>query len=67
MDWISNPDIWIALFTLTSLEIILGVDNVIFISILSDKLPLEQRKRARTLGLGLAMFMRIACCFQSAG
>ena len=60
MDWISNPDIWIALLTLTSLEIILGVDNVIFISILSDKLPPDQRKRARTLGLGLAMFMRIA-------
>ena len=60
MDWISNPDIWIALLTLTSLEIILGVDNVIFISILSDKLPVDQRKRARTLGLGLAMFMRIA-------
>ena len=59
MDWISNPDIWIALLTLTSLEIILGVDNVIFISILSDKLPVDQRKRARTLGLGLAMFMRI--------
>jgi predicted tellurium resistance membrane protein TerC len=60
VDWISNPDIWIALLTLTSLEIILGVDNVIFISILSDKLPVDQRKRARTLGLGLAMFMRIA-------
>jgi predicted tellurium resistance membrane protein TerC len=60
VDWISSPDIWIALLTLTSLEIVLGVDNVIFISILSDKLPVSQRKRARTLGLGLAMFMRIA-------
>ena len=59
MDWLSNPDIWIGLLTLTSLEIILGVDNVIFISILSDRLPEKQRKRARTLGLGLAMFMRI--------
>lgn len=59
MEWISNPDIWIALVTLTVLEIVLGIDNVIFISILADKLPAHQRKRARTIGLSLAMIMRI--------
>ena len=63
MDWLTSPEIWIALLTLTSLEIVLGIDNVIFISILSDRLPPEQRKRARTLGLILAMFMRIALLF----
>jgi predicted tellurium resistance membrane protein TerC len=57
--WISNPEIWIALLTLTSLEIVLGIDNIIFISILAAKLPIEQQDRARKLGLGLAMFMRI--------
>ncbi|MEZ4505746.1 MAG: TerC family protein [Thermomicrobiales bacterium] len=60
MELLSNPDVWIALLTLTALEIVLGIDNVIFISILADKLPPEQRKRARLLGLTLAMFMRIA-------
>jgi predicted tellurium resistance membrane protein TerC len=60
LDWISDPQIWIALLTLTGLEIVLGIDNVIFISILADRLPEDQRKRARLLGLSLAMFMRIA-------
>ena len=59
MELLSNPDVWVALLTLTALEIVLGIDNVIFISILSDKLPPEQRRRARLLGLTLAMFMRI--------
>jgi predicted tellurium resistance membrane protein TerC len=59
MDWISNPDIWLALLTLTSLEIVLGIDNVVFISILSGKLPVGQQERARRIGLGLAMVMRI--------
>jgi len=59
MDWLSSPEAWIALVTLTFLEIVLGVDNVIFISILAGKLPHDQQKRARQLGLGLAMFMRI--------
>ncbi len=59
MDVFSSPDAWIALLTLTALEIVLGIDNVIFISILSDRLPPEQRRRARLLGLSLAMFMRI--------
>ena len=60
MDWISDPQAWIALLTLTVLEIVLGVDNVIFISILSSKLPEGQRARARTLGLALALVGRVA-------
>jgi predicted tellurium resistance membrane protein TerC len=60
MEWLSSPEAWIALVTLTFLEIVLGVDNVIFISILAGKLPAEQQKKARQVGLGLAMFMRIA-------
>ena len=63
MDWIANPEIWIALLTLTALEIVLGIDNIIFISILAGKLPPEQQQRARLTGLGLAMFMRIALLF----
>ena len=63
MDWISNPEIWTALFTLTALEIVLGVDNIIFISILAGKLPVSQRARARTIGLALAMGTRIALLF----
>jgi predicted tellurium resistance membrane protein TerC len=59
MDWLTSPEAWIALFTLTFLEIVLGVDNVIFISILAGKLPHAQQNKARRLGLGLAMFMRI--------
>jgi len=59
MEWLSDPSIWIAFLTLTALEIVLGIDNVIFISILSGKLPPEQQGRARTIGLGLAMVMRI--------
>jgi predicted tellurium resistance membrane protein TerC len=60
MDWISNPEAWIALATLTVLEIVLGIDNVVFISILAGKLPREQQNKARRVGLSLAMFMRIA-------
>jgi predicted tellurium resistance membrane protein TerC len=63
MDWITSPEAWIALLTLTVLEIVLGIDNVIFISILAGKLPREQQGTARTVGLGLAMFMRIALLF----
>ena len=59
MEWLLNPEIWIALVTLTMLEIVLGVDNIIFISILSDKLPGRQQRSARRLGLALAMFARI--------
>jgi len=60
MDWITNPQIWAALVTLTVLEIVLGVDNIIFISILAGKLPPDQQPRARRLGLSLAMLTRIA-------
>ncbi len=63
MGILSDPQTWIALLTLTSLEIVLGIDNVVFISILAGKLPLEQRERARTIGLSLAMFMRIGLLF----
>jgi predicted tellurium resistance membrane protein TerC len=54
-----DPQAWIALATLTALELVLGIDNIVFISILVDKLPPEQQKRARLIGLFLAMFMRV--------
>jgi predicted tellurium resistance membrane protein TerC len=60
MDWLTDPQIWISLITLTALEIVLGIDNIIFISILASKLPLQQQERARRIGLGLAMVTRIA-------
>ena len=56
----SDPGAWLALVTLVVLEIVLGIDNIIFISILTNRLPESQRYRARTIGLGLAMFMRVA-------
>jgi predicted tellurium resistance membrane protein TerC len=59
MDWLSAPQTWISLLTLTVLEIVLGIDNIVFITILADKLPLEQRKKARQTGLALAMLTRI--------
>jgi len=59
MEWLSDPHAWIGFVTLAVLEIVLGIDNVVFISILAGKLPPEQRGRARRLGLGLAMIMRI--------
>src|SRR5215218_7732718 len=59
MEWISDPQIWIAFATLTVLELVLGIDNVIFISILSGKLPKEQQPRARMIGLTLALVMRV--------
>jgi predicted tellurium resistance membrane protein TerC len=65
-DWISSPGGWIALITLTVLEIVLGVDNIIFISILSGKLPQHQQDRARRIGLLLAMLMRVALLFSIA-
>lgn len=61
--WIHQPEAWIALLTLTVLEIVLGIDNIVFISILVDKLPKEQQPRARFIGLGLAMVMRILLLF----
>ena len=59
MDWIFNPEIWVALLTLTALEIVLGVDNLVFISIAVSKLPPEQRPSARRFGLALACVSRI--------
>ncbi len=62
-DWISSPEAWLALATLVSLEIVLGIDNIIFISILVGRLPPEQRARARRIGLSLAMGMRLLLLF----
>lgn len=59
----SDPQIWISLLTLTFLEVVLGVDNIIFVSLLSDKLPAEQQKKARHIGLGFAMIFRIGLLF----
>jgi len=56
---VSDPQVWIAFFTLTALELVLGIDNIIFISILVDKLPPKERETARRIGLFLAMFMRV--------
>ncbi len=59
IDWMGNPAAWMSLLTLTLLEIVLGIDNLIFISILSGKLPKEQQAKARQIGLGLALITRI--------
>jgi predicted tellurium resistance membrane protein TerC len=63
LELLTDPQIWIAFFTLTALELVLGIDNVIFITILVDKLHAKQRDLARRLGLGMAMFMRIGLLF----
>jgi predicted tellurium resistance membrane protein TerC len=63
MEWIADPQAWVAFVTLLALEIVLGVDNIIFISILAGKLPEAQQARARYIGLGLAMFTRILLLF----
>jgi predicted tellurium resistance membrane protein TerC len=59
MDWLLNPEVWISLLTLTVLEVVLGIDNIVFISILAGKLPPEQQAKARQVGLSLALFTRI--------
>jgi predicted tellurium resistance membrane protein TerC len=59
MEWITDPTAWLGLLTLVALEIVLGIDNLIFLAILSEKLPESQRDRARLIGLGLALFMRL--------
>ena len=59
MDWITSPEIWISLLTLTVLEIVLGIDNIVFISILAGKLPHAQQAKARQTGLALALITRI--------
>jgi predicted tellurium resistance membrane protein TerC len=63
MDWIFDPQAWIAFATLLALEVVLGIDNVVFISILAGKLPASQQAKARYVGLGLAMVMRIILLF----
>jgi CBS domain containing-hemolysin-like protein len=60
VDWLADPTVWVGLATLVALEVVLGVDNLIFIAILSDKLPPAQRNRARMIGLSLALLMRLA-------
>ena len=60
MELLADPQAWIAFATLTALELVLGIDNIVFISVLVDRLPPERRELARRIGLGLAMFMRIA-------
>jgi len=59
MSWIAEPEAWVALVTLTALEIVLGIDNIVFISVLTGRLPEDQRQRGRIIGLALAMVMRI--------
>ena len=66
MNWLSDPESWVALLTLLSLEIVLGIDNVIFIAILTGKLPEAKQARARTLGLAMAMLTRVALLFSLA-
>ena len=63
MEWLTSPEIWISLFTLTLLEVVLGIDNLIFISILAAKLPAHQQERARKTGLALALITRVILLF----
>src|SRR5918999_2577216 len=63
MEWLSDPQAWVAFLTLVALEIVLGIDNIIFISILAGKLPAEQQPKARYMGLGLALVMRVILLF----
>ena len=63
MEWVTDPQAWIAFLSLVALEIVLGIDNIIFISILSGKLPSEQQPRARFIGLGLALIIRVILLF----
>ncbi len=63
MEWITDSEIWIAFLTLFALEIVLGIDNIVFISILTNRLPSNQQAKARRVGLALAMLMRIALLF----
>jgi predicted tellurium resistance membrane protein TerC len=63
MEWLADPQVWIAFATLTALELVLGIDNIVFISILAGKLPEDQQKKARLVGLALAMLMRVGLLF----
>ena len=64
-DWIASPEAWMAFGTLLALEIVLGIDNIIFISILVGRLPESQRNKARNLGIGFAMLTRLGLLFLS--
>src|SRR5215217_2352971 len=59
MEWLNDPNAWIGLLTLTVLELVLGIDNIVFISILCGKVPAQQQKKVRLIGLSLAMLMRV--------
>jgi predicted tellurium resistance membrane protein TerC len=63
MEWLTDPQVWMALVTLTALEIVLGIDNIVFISIQAGKLPYHLQQKARRIGLGLAMIIRIVLLF----
>ena len=63
MEWLLSPEIWIALLTLTTLEIVLGIDNIVVLAIISNNLPVHQRERARFVGLSLALVMRVGLLF----
>jgi len=63
MEWLADPQIWIAFLTLSLLELVLGIDNIVFISILAGKLPPEQQSKARYIGLALALVMRVILLF----
>lgn len=63
MEWLAEPQAWVAFLTLLLLEVVLGIDNIIFISILAGKLPPEQQARARYIGLGLALVLRVILLF----
>lgn len=63
MEWLTDPQVWLALVTLSALEIVLGIDNIIFISIQASKLPAHQQEKARKIGLALAMVIRVGLLF----
>ena len=63
LNWITDPSAWVALLTLTFLEVVLGIDNIVFVSILTGRLPKEQQSKGRRIGLLMAMGMRIALLF----
>lgn len=63
MEFLLDPGIWVGLITLIILEIVLGIDNLVFIAILAEKLPPEQRDKARVIGLSLALLMRLGLLF----
>jgi predicted tellurium resistance membrane protein TerC len=63
MEFLLDPGIWVSLLTLIILEIVLGIDNLVFIAILAEKLPPEQRDKARVIGLSLALLMRLGLLF----